>query len=343
MDLIVAWVVFPGALVALALGCGLLVGRLAGTALPRALLPAAGLALMIVVAAFFTLADATAELAAPAVVALALAGLVLGRRSLARPSRWPLLAAGGVFAVYAAPIVLSGEATFAGYIRLDDTATWLALTDRVLEHGRDLDGLAPSTYEATLAFNLADGYPVGAFLPLGLVGGLLGEDVAWLIQPYMAALAALLALALWSLARPLVASAPLRAGIAFVAAQSALLFGYYLWGGVKELAAAMLIASVAACLAGAVAARFEPRALLAPALFAAALAAVLSAGGLVWLAPMLALAGALAVRRLAPRVAGARLALLAGIVALLALPALTTGGVLPPTASPLTDADARGT
>ena len=131
-------------------------------------------------------------------------------------------------------------------------------------------------------------------------------------------------------------------GIAFIAAQSALLFGYYLWGGVKELAAAMLIASVAACLAGAVAVRFEPRALLAPALFAAALAAVLSAGGLIWLAPMLALAGALAVRRLAPRVAGARLALLAGIVALLALPALTTGGVLPPTASPLTDADARG-
>jgi hypothetical protein len=342
VDLIVAWVVFPGALVALALGCGLLVGRVAGTAFPRALLPAAGLALMIVVAAFFTLADATAELAAPAVVALALAGLVLGRHSLARPSRWPLLAAGGVFAVYAAPIVLSGEATFAGYIRLDDTATWLALTDRVLEHGRDLDGLAPSTYEATLAFNLGDGYPVGAFLPLGLVGGLLGEDVAWLIQPYMAALAALLALALWSLTRPLVASAPLRAGIALIAAQSALLFGYYLWGGVKELAAAMLIASVAACLAGAVAVRFEPRALLAPALFAAALAAVLSAGGLIWLAPMLALGGALAVRRLAPDVAGARLALLAGIVALLALPALTTGGVLPPTASPLTDADARG-
>jgi hypothetical protein len=47
----------------------LLVGRVEGTAFPHALLPAAGLALMIVAAAFFTLADATAELAAPAVVA----------------------------------------------------------------------------------------------------------------------------------------------------------------------------------------------------------------------------------------------------------------------------------
>ena len=83
---------------------------------------------------------------------------------------------------------LSGEATFAGYIKLDDTATWLALTDRVMEHGRSLDGLAPSTYEATLAFNLADGYPVGVFLPLGVGGALLGEDIAWLVQPYMALL-----------------------------------------------------------------------------------------------------------------------------------------------------------
>ena len=71
-----------------------------------------------------------------------------------------------MFAVYAAPIVLSGEPTFAGFIKLDDTATWLALTDRVMEHGRDLDGLAPSSYEATLRFNLGDGYPVGVFLPL---------------------------------------------------------------------------------------------------------------------------------------------------------------------------------
>src|ERR687895_245140 len=74
---------------------------------------------------------------------------------------------------------LSGHATFAGYIRLDDTATWMALTDRVMEHGRSLDGLAPSTYEATLSFNLGDGYPIGTFLPLGNGSQLTGVDVAW--------------------------------------------------------------------------------------------------------------------------------------------------------------------
>ena len=55
-----------------------------------------------------------------------------------------------VHAAYAAPTVFSGQATFAGYIKLDDTATYLAMLDRVMTHGRSLAGLGPSTYEATL-------------------------------------------------------------------------------------------------------------------------------------------------------------------------------------------------
>ena len=84
-----------------------------------------------------------------------------------QPDTWAVLAAVAVFAVFAAPVDLSGQATFAGYIKLDDTATWLAMTDRVMEHGRSVDGLAPSTYELTLENYLATGYPVGSFLPLG--------------------------------------------------------------------------------------------------------------------------------------------------------------------------------
>jgi hypothetical protein len=193
-------------------------------------LPAVGLAAMVVVASWLTFDDATAELATPAVVALAAVGLVLGvRRRLPSGWAWPAGAALAVFAAYAAPIVLSGEATFAGYIRLDDSATWMAFADRVMEHGRSLDGLAPSTYEAALALNLGDGYPVGALLPLGIGRELVGSDVAWLIQPYMAWLAAVLALTLFSLARPLVGSSALGAVIAATAAQAAMLYGYYLW------------------------------------------------------------------------------------------------------------------
>src|SRR4051812_4660680 len=182
LTVLAAWLAFPLILAALCAGCGLLVARLPRFERAGPLVPPVGFALIIVVASFVTLWDATAELATPAAVALAIAGfavsLPLRRR---RPAWWALAAAVAVFAVYAAPIVLSGQATFAGYIKLDDTATWMALTDRVMEHGRSLAGLAPSTYEATLHFNLAAGYPVGAFLPLGVGRELVGQDVAWLI------------------------------------------------------------------------------------------------------------------------------------------------------------------
>ena len=72
--------------------------------------------------------------------------------------------------------------------------------------------------------------------------------------------AALLTLALWSLARPLIASARLRAATAFIAAQPALLYGYYLWGGIKEIAAAALVASVAGLLGASARRRFAYRA-----------------------------------------------------------------------------------
>ncbi len=342
MEVLIAWVAFPAALTAVATGLGLLVGRVSGRIASRSLVPLYGLAALIVVAQFLTLADVTAEITTPAVLALALVGLAVGWRALTPVTGWAPVVAGAVFAVYAAPIVLSGDATFAGYIRLDDTATWMALTDRVMEHGRDLDGLAPSSYEATLAFNLADGYPVGVFLPLGVGRVLVGTDVAWLIAPYMAWLAAFLAMALWSLARPLISNPVLRAIAAFLGAQSALLFAYYLWGGIKELAAAALVAAIAAAVPEVIGARYGWRSLTVPALLLAALVGVLSAGGLLWAVPALALLVVAALRTLKPTAVLGRAIVLVASVCVLALPALATGGLLPPTSSPLTDADASG-
>src|SRR2546428_11687 len=144
------------------------------------------------------------------------------------------------------PLVLAGQATFAGYITLDDTATWLAMTDRVMEHGRSMAGLAPSSYEATLANYLAVGSPVGSNLPLGLGGKLVGQDIAWLFQPYLAFLGAMLAVGAYELAARLVAPRALRALSALVASQPALLYAYSLWSGIKEMAAAAIIILLAA-------------------------------------------------------------------------------------------------
>ena len=212
--------------------------------LPGALVLPVGLAVVILAGELATLWDATAELAGPLVIALAVVGLLLAPPWPLRSWGWPAGAAAGAFAAYAAPVVLSGQATFAGYIKLDDTATYFAMTDRVMSHARSLAGLAPSTYEATLATTLKTGYPTGSLMPLGVGHQLTSYDVAWLFQPYLAFLAAMLALSLYAVLELAIPSRAWRGGAAFFAAQPAILFGYALWGGIKEVSGAYLLALI---------------------------------------------------------------------------------------------------
>ena len=247
--------------------------------LPGALVLPVGLAVVILAGELVTLWDATAELAGPLVIALAAAGLLLAPPWPLRSWGWPAGAAVGAFAAYAAPVVLSGQATFAGYIKLDDTATYFAMTDRVMTHARSLAGLAPSTYEATLATTLTVGYPTGSLMPLGIGHQLTSYDVAWLFQPYLAFLAAMLALSLYAVLELVIPSRPWRAGAAFFAAQPAILFGYALWGGIKELAGAYLLALISVLIPWTLDSRRGPAAVVPLAAACAALVCVLSLPG----------------------------------------------------------------
>ena len=257
-------------------------------------------------------------LAAPLVVALAVIGLALAPRRVLAVDPWGAAAGLAAYLAYGAPTILSGRATFDGYIKLDDTATYLAMLDRVESHGRDLSGLAPSTYEATLHTSLAYGYPVGSFAPLGVAQRLLGIDAAWLWQPYLALLGGLLALALYALAGRVVPSRPLRAAVAFVAAQPAILYGYSLWGGIKELALALLLAVLAACVAPLVE-DGPARAAIPLAAAAAAIVGVMSVGGAIWLALLLP-ALVLVVWRRGPAVAARAVAVFAVAAVAFAIP-----------------------
>ena len=322
MTLLLCWLVFPLLLAAICLGCGLAVARGSRTQIEPPLLLPVGFAAAVVIGLFTTLAEQTAPLTLPTILAVAAVGLAISVPK--RPPRfdlWALGSAVAVFAVFAAPIVLSGEATFAGYIKLDDTSTFLALTDRALEHGRSLDGLAPSSYEAALAFNLHF-YPLGSLLPLGAGAALAGEDPAWLFQPYLAFLAALLGLVLYHLASLVVSSRPLRATAAVLASQAALLYGYALWGGVKELAAAPLVALVAALAGAALRPSRRGLALVPLAVAGAALVGVLSIGAAAWLLPVLIPAAVAIFRRGDSR----KPLVLGGLVVALLVPSLAVAG-----------------
>src|SRR5690349_2460083 len=218
IDMLIAWLLLPLLLGLVAFGIGLLVDRVSGGRIPEVLLLPLGIAGVIVVGQFAAVGDFTAELATPACIVLALAGYALSfRRRRVRPDGAGIAAAVAVYLVFAAPVVFSGDTTFAGYIKLDDTATWFALTDQVTTGGTGgFEDLPISSYKRTLEENLGGGYPVGAFGPLGVGAKITGQDVAWVFQPLLALLAAALALSIYALLRPAIGSRWPAAGAAFI-------------------------------------------------------------------------------------------------------------------------------
>jgi hypothetical protein len=342
MSMFSAWVIYPLILASLCGGLGLGVDLLGGRRLAGTLILPVGFAAMVVLGELTTATAATASLTVPVVVALAVLGVGLSWPwRFGRPDWLAALVALGVFCAFGAPVIASGSPTLAGYIKLDDTATWLAMTDRLIEHGRGLQGLGASSYYATLKYNLAGGYPIGAFIPFGTAQKLSGGDLAWVFQPYLSLTAALASLSLWEVLGTLVRGRALRALAVFLAAQPALLYGYALWGGVKELAAAALIALAAALAPGALRPGPPARAVFPLALTAAAIVAVLSPGGALWLGPLLLALLLIAHRRFGSRGAAIRAALFAAALAVLTIP-VWSAGIVPPTSKPLVGSNGEG-
>ncbi len=321
------WLLVSLVLALLCTGLGLLAEAVARTRVPGPLLPGLGLALLIVLAGLTTISGSTPALATPLCVAAALAGFGVRRpwHDVRLRCAWPWAALTGLgaFAIFAAPSVLSGQASVAGYIKLDDSAIWLGLIHHVMDHGRDISMVPPSTFQLDLRNWLAQGYPVGAFTPVGVTARATGQDVANAYQPVIAVYGAILALGLYAAAREVVRSRGLAAACALVGVQASLLLGYAQWGAIKELAAAALIPALAG-----LAVRGGTRCLLLAGLVAGALLDCFGVGGIVWAGSGLAAAGTVAlVRREAPV---SRLALaLAGTAAVLvvsAVPALAVIG-----------------
>lgn len=289
MSLLAAWVLYPVLLGVLALGLGLALERLAGWRLPGALLLPAGIGAVIALSRLITEVGATAPLALPVLGVLTVAGLVLGRDRLrgARASldRPLALAALGVFAVFAAPIVLSGAPTFAGYTALPDTSHQLTLAWLYAQQGPDWQAL-PAGMTALSAQNLiGTAYPVAGQAALGVTAPLGVIDLAWLYQPFLTVLAVGTCLAVAALIAPWVAGARVRALIAFLTLQSSLVVGFALQGSIKEMVALAMLLTTVALLVVFLRERRPPRSLLVLSVPAAAMLGCLGPAALAYLAP----------------------------------------------------------
>jgi hypothetical protein len=343
--MLISWILFPLVLCALALGCGLLLERASDVRLPGALLLPAGFAVIVVVGLFTIMSDSTAELTVPVIAVLAVLGFALSppwRRGRVDP--WAVTCAVGVFAAYAAPVALSGQSTFAAYLPQVDLGTWFGLTDHIMHHGRSLADLPESNYSQTLNAYLPGGYPLGSFVPLGVGHALVGRDTAWLFQPYLALLASMLALSLYELSARLVPSRGVRTLIVFVASQPALLFAFSLWGGIKELAGAAMLALVVALLIPLIRDERRGRKVLAVSVASAATLGLHSFAGALWLLPPLIGALVITLRLRGRAVALAQAAPFAVATAVLSIPTLAEiGSFLPNTTSKVITGGERAT
>jgi hypothetical protein len=238
---LLAVLAFPLLLAALSLATGLLVQRLAGTALPALLLAPLGFAAIVGVSQLTTWSGVTAPLTPVVLVLLALAGVALGRRDLRARWRtrrggwwWGWAAGLAAYLTAAAPVILAGHVTFPGYL-LDTTgAIQLMGAERLISDGHSFTIPGSGTGLALYGF-FGTGYPSGGHTALAGVGKLVGVDLMWLYAPYLAAMLGFAALALTFLARR-AGLEPLAAGIAgFLAAVPALVYAYMLQGSIKEI------------------------------------------------------------------------------------------------------------
>ncbi len=328
MSLVIAWVAFPLLGAAACVGWGLLAQLATGRALRGTLLAPLGLAAIVVAGRLLTAAEATAPLSVPVVAAGGAAGLLLGRRRLraTRIDPWLAGAVAVVFLVYAAPVLLSGSATFAGYGQLGDIADHFVIADAMLDTGGTTADPAASAYEMTVAAYPGQGYPTGMHTALGSLRALAGQDVAWVFQPFLALVMALSALALVPLLEPVLRTRAARAGAVAIAALPALTYGYALQGAIKELGAIWALALLGGLLPWYAGAAPGPRRVVPVVLAAAAGIGVIGVAAAPWLGPLLVAYLAVALRRAGrwrPRAAALEAAAFALPALLVSLPVLS--------------------
>lgn len=295
---LVAYVAFPLLFAALAVGAGLLLAPLAPDRRLGALLAPMGATLLVAAGAVVTFFPWSARWTTPVFVLLAVAGAVMAGvhwwRIRADSTRsvdlWPVVVYVVAFILFAAPVAMSGQPTWAGWIKLDDTASWLGFTDWLMQNGKTLPDAMSSTYERLIDVNFrgtgAAPYPTGAFPPLGVVSQLTGTDIAWLIHPYMSALGGLLSLALYALLGRAIVTPWARAAAAILAGQAATLVGYVLWGGLKEILLPVLLAVLAVTATAAAAPGSRRRSVVLPVLAGIAFLSVTGTSGLGYVAPL---------------------------------------------------------
>jgi hypothetical protein len=247
VEALAAWIAFPCVAILIALGLALLLERATGYRLDILRIPVGICAAVCITFAVYWF-DGPGIVAVCLLVLAAAAGLFIGRSQLLawRPG-WFAAAWVAAYVLHLAPVILSGDPTWAGYNFVNDTATQMVLADYLTEHGvADPDGARLTTAAEFVRGYFAGDYPVGSHALLGTLGEIVPADLPSLYQPYIAVLAASAAIALAALARRSGLPAWAAGGVGTLAVGANLFYQYALQGNVKEMAFFMALATSAA-------------------------------------------------------------------------------------------------
>ncbi len=248
VEMILVWLLAPALLVLTSYGLGLLLSLAFRRRLTFALAVPLGFLLIVILGSFFTMHASTVPYTAISIGILAILGFLVSAiwfRSYFLFD-WPSGLAGiCVYFLSGLPVMAYGHPSWAGWVQLDDTASWFAITNRLMTVGQSGINVINSTYERLiqLIFGTTTGsiapdnfsYPLGSFVPFGVMSKMTGIERAWLFQPYLALAAGMSAMVIVVIARERMNNKWITFVIGTLSLLASTIFSYEMWGGIKEI------------------------------------------------------------------------------------------------------------
>lgn len=252
LNFLAAWILTPLVLLLVSLALGSLIKK--GSEEPKHPIHilATGFALLILIGTVLTNFVVTAKFATLIIVLLSIFSIfknLIFIKNMAK--EWFSFAVVKVSYLLAGlPILSTFKVSWPGWVQLDDTATFLALTDHIMKAGHSVPDKVVSTFDRTLQVILggsfygtynsetntaAFSYPVGSLIPLGVTGQISRVDLAWLYFPFLAFGVAITAGLLFLITRQFISNRWLAALVSITIAHASTFYAYALWGGIKEV------------------------------------------------------------------------------------------------------------
>ena len=251
VEYLLVWLVTPSLLLVLSGGLGLILSVILRKSMNMALCLGTGFSLLIILGSLLVSSKTLTSYAPLIIGVIALLGwMVAGLRfrSYIRLDFLPGLVGVITYFAFGLPAMAYGKPTWAGWVKLDDTASWFAVTNRLMTAGHTVPSTVISTYQRLIQVTFSGNslnygsvsnthfdYPIGAFVPFGVISKASGIERAWIFQPYLSAVAALGAMLLVLILRSYISHRAILVAMSCISMISSTMYSYVMWGGIKEI------------------------------------------------------------------------------------------------------------